>query len=135
MGRQPFWKHHGLSLALLGLMLASLGGELFTGRALLNQERVQHGLLPLGIAAFAQLRLMMKIVAATQTRASIAMHKEALSMPTTPINAPSPGGRTTPPIMESAITAATAWREEGTSSPSQARPVGNNGAMPSPAPM
>ena len=51
-GRRSFWQRHGLSLALLGLMLASLGGELFTGRALLNQERVQHGLLPLGIMGY-----------------------------------------------------------------------------------
>lgn len=52
MGRQTFWQRHGLSLALLGLMLASLGGEFFTGRVLLNQERVQHGLLPLGIMGY-----------------------------------------------------------------------------------
>lgn len=39
-----FWRHNGLSIVLLALMLGSLIGQVVAGRAVLNEARLQHGL-------------------------------------------------------------------------------------------
>ena len=39
-----FWRRNGLSIVLLALMLGSLAGQVVAGRAVLNEERGQHGL-------------------------------------------------------------------------------------------
>lgn len=47
-----FWRNNGLSLALLGLFLASLVGQTWAGFAAHNAERLQEGAAPLDIAAY-----------------------------------------------------------------------------------
>src|SRR6218665_3942338 len=47
-----FWKRNGLSLVLAALFLAFWVGQILTGQAAFNEERVMDGLPPLGLLAY-----------------------------------------------------------------------------------
>lgn len=47
-----FWKRNGLSLVLLALFVVSLAGQVLTGHAAWNEERVLNGQPPLDLLAY-----------------------------------------------------------------------------------
>jgi hypothetical protein len=49
---RSFLRDNGLTLVLLMLFLVSLGGQVFTGLGLVNEERADHGLALIGLAQF-----------------------------------------------------------------------------------
>ena len=48
------WRRHGLSLALLAMLVASMVGLVWTGTAATNEERQDHGQAPLTVAEYAR---------------------------------------------------------------------------------
>ncbi len=50
---KKIWRHHGLSLALLGFFLVTLcAGQFITGRRQYNEARTERDLPPVGVAAY-----------------------------------------------------------------------------------
>lgn len=49
---RSFWKRNGLSIVLIGCMLASLAGQVVMGRSVYNDERAEQGAAPVGWVAY-----------------------------------------------------------------------------------